>query len=105
VIERGFDVDPSAHRVNTSLVSGPPCGDAAVTEHAVPFVHVTWAGAVYVPAGQPDPLIENCAPATFAPMATTVGAVEKLAVTATGAVIVNTSGLAVLEPAPLHDVN
>ena len=52
---RGFAVDPSDHRLNTHLVSGPPCGEPAVMLQVEPAIQETAAGAVYVPAGQPAP--------------------------------------------------
>jgi hypothetical protein len=104
VMLREFDVTPSFQFAKTYCVYGLPCGETAVTVQAVPLVQVTFAGAVYVPAGQPVPDTENSA-VTFAPIATATGAAEKLAVMVEGAAMENVSGFAALATVPLHPVN
>jgi hypothetical protein len=61
--------------------------------------------AVYVPAGQPDPLSENLRAGNVRANTDRRRRIREVAVTATREVMVNTRGLAVLEPAPLHNVN
>ena len=86
-------------------MSGPPIGVVGVMLQAVPLVHTTLTGAVYVPAGHPVPDTANCAPVTFALIATEAGFAEKFAVMVDGAFMISDTGFAELTTLPLHPVN
>ena len=73
-------------------------GGNTVTVQLTPFVHVTVAGAVYVPPGQPEPTTLNGTP-TLASNRIPAWAPAKVAVTVFGPSIVSASGFA----APLAD--
>jgi hypothetical protein len=101
---RGFTAVPSDQPENTCRVSGPPCGVAAVTLQAAPALQMTLVGAVYVPAGHPEPAIVNWAD-TLLVIVTDAGAVEKFAVIVEGEFNKNEIGLSELTTFPLHPVN
>ena len=97
-------MDPSDHRLNTHLVSGPPCGEPVVMLQVEPAIQETAAGAVYVPAGQPAPETLKAA-ATLLSISTPTRPKVKCAVIVLGPFMITVNGFAVPVTDPLQLAN